>query len=90
MSERSTVLRLLTGWTLILLLAISTSLSLGCSSARGTPDDLLWVQPIEFSKETKEWLGSLEWPSSAYADFDKIRKHNEKMKRIKRTQQASP
>lgn len=78
-------------WILNLCLLTSISFLLGCSSARGTPDDLSWVQPIEFSKETKEWLGALEWPQSAYEDFDKIRKHNEKLKRIKEhTQQASP
>lgn len=71
------------GWILSLFLLVSTLSSTACSSARGTPDDLTWVQPIEFSKETKEWLGSLEWPQSAYADFDKIRKHNEKLRRIK-------
>lgn len=71
------------GWILSLFLLTSIAFSTGCSSTRGSPDDLLWVQPIEFSKETKEWLGSLEWPQSAYADFDKIRKHNEKLKRIK-------
>jgi hypothetical protein len=70
-------------WILNLLLLISISSSVGCNNSRGTPDDLSWVQPIEFSKETKEWLGSLEWPQSAYADFDKIRRHNEKIRRIK-------
>lgn len=71
------------GWILSLCLLTSMWFSTGCDSARGTPDDLVWLQPIEFSKETKEWLGGLEWPPSAYADFDKIRKFNEKLKRIK-------
>jgi len=71
------------GWILSLCLLTSVLFSTGCNPTRSVPDDLLWVQPIEFSEETKEWLGSLEWPQSAYADFDKIRKHNEKLKRIK-------
>lgn len=70
-------------WTLSLLLLISTLFCLGCNSSRGTPDDLVWLQPIEFSKETKEWLGGLNWPPSAYADFDKIVKLNKKIQLMK-------
>ena len=40
-------------WTLSLCLLISTLFLTACESARGTPDDLLWLQPIEFQKETK-------------------------------------
>ena len=70
------------GWILSLCLLTSIVFLTGCDD-RAVPDDMTWVQPIEFSKETKEWLGSLEWPQAAYADFDKIRKHNEKLRRIR-------
>ena len=32
---------------------------------------------IEFSEETKDWLRSLEWPDTAYEDFDKVADHND-------------
>ena len=69
--------------TLSLLLVIVILFFQSCSSARGTPDDLVWLQPLEFSKETKEWLGGLDWPPSAFEDFDKIAKFNKKIRLMK-------
>lgn len=70
-------------WTSNLLLVIAISFLAACEPARGTTDDLVWLQPIEFSKETKEWLGGIEWPKEAYADFDKISKLNKKIRLMK-------
>jgi hypothetical protein len=36
-----------------------------------------WSAEIRFEDETKNWLGGLDWPDSAYEDFDKIGDHNE-------------
>lgn len=38
--------------------------------------DCAWSDPIRFDDGTKEWIGSLDWPKSAYEDFNKIRDHN--------------
>jgi hypothetical protein len=38
------------------------------------------VKEIRFTDATKEWLNSIDWPASAYGDFDKIAKHNSKVK----------
>lgn len=71
------------GWILSLFLIASMWSSTGCDSSRGTPDDLVWLQEIHFSEETKVWLGSLDWPQSAYVDFDKIAKLNKKIRLMK-------
>ena len=44
--------------------------------------DTSWVKPIVFHQETKDWLASLQWPATAYEDFDQIRRYNEKFYRI--------
>lgn len=70
-------------WMLGLLLLTSVSFSTGCSAtATPRPDPCLWVQPINFQPTTKEWLAGQEWPETAYADFEKIAKHNDKVKAI--------
>lgn len=46
-----------------------------CSTV--VPKECSWAEPIRFQQTTKDWLGSLEWPQSAYADFNKIGDHNE-------------
>lgn len=68
---------------LVLCLGISLAFLSGCDVARGTPDDLTWLKPIEFSEETKVWLSGLQWPASAYEDFEKIARFNEKLKALK-------
>jgi len=35
-----------------------------------------------FHQETKDWLASLQWPATAYEDFDQIRKFNAKYYQI--------
>lgn len=35
-----------------------------------------WSAPIEFEQETKDWLEGLEWPPTAFEDFDEIGDHN--------------
>ena len=70
-------------WTLALLLGTSVGFSTGCGNPRPpvTPDTS-WVKPIRFHPETLAWLEGLEWPETAYEDFDQIAKHNEKVQRI--------
>lgn len=41
------------------------------------PNECSWSEPILFDKETKDWLGSQDWPPQAYEDFNKIGDHNE-------------
>ena len=53
--------------------------SVGCVVKK---TDTSWVKPIYFRDETINWLNSLDWPSTAFEDFDQIRKHNEKCERI--------
>jgi hypothetical protein len=69
-------------WILSLLLATVTLFCLGCSSSRGTPDDLVWLKPIKFSEPTKVWLESLDWPEYALEDFKQIYRFNEKLRRM--------
>lgn len=55
-----------------------TSLTfLGACSPQITTTECSWAEEIRFSDETKDWLQGLDWPQSAYADFDKIGDHNE-------------
>lgn len=56
-----------------LCLLISTASLTACKT---TVSDCTWVEPIEFADETKDWLGGLDWPQSAYADFNQIGDHN--------------
>lgn len=62
---------------LCLCLLTSIASSTGC---RPTPPpvDSSWVKPILFHTQTKDWLAGLEWPQTAYEDFDQIAKHNQK------------
>jgi hypothetical protein len=41
------------------------------------PKECSWSEPIRFDPKTKEWLAGLEWPPTAYEDFNKIGDHNE-------------
>ena len=50
----------------------------GCRAPAAPPVDTSWVHPILFHQETKDWLAGLEWPPTAYEDFDQISKHNQK------------
>jgi len=76
-------------WKLCLLISILSCLA--CSPCRDHPqDDLLWLQPVEFSQETKAWLEGLEWPKSAYEDFGRLAQHNKMIRQIKHTPKASP
>lgn len=62
----------------LLFLVIST-LSLGaCNGTVLSADECSTFRDIRFSEETKTWLAEIEWPESAFADFDKVGKHNEK------------
>lgn len=58
-------------------LALLSMISLLFLTACETPDECSWSAPIHFDPSTKEWLAGVEWPASAYADFDKIGDHNE-------------
>jgi len=68
-------------WMLSLYLLTSIASSTGCSP-KPPPVDASWVKPILFHQETKDWLAGLEWPPTAYEDFDQIAKHNEKFYQI--------
>lgn len=61
----SSVLNLLCGIAVIFLIA--------CEPV----SECSWSKEIIFEHTTKEWLGGLKWPDSAYEDFDKIGDHNE-------------
>lgn len=50
----------------------------GCRAPAAPPVDTSWVHPILFHQETKDWLAGLDWPPTAYEDFDQISKFNEK------------
>lgn len=68
-----------------LLLTVSTIFLTACSTSEVTLRDAepcAWVKPIEFSEDTKSWLRGLEWPQTAYADFNKIGVHNDKVKAL--------
>ena len=64
-------------------LLISILFCLSCNQREHPSDDLIWLQPVEFSEETKVWLEKLEWPESAYVDFGKLAQHNQAIRRIK-------
>lgn len=64
----------------VLFLGISVTFWAGCSSR--CPDPCAWVKPIQFQDETKAWLNGLDWPSSAYEDFEEVAKHNDKVRVI--------
>lgn len=71
--------------TLGLLLTASTIFLTACSTDRITlsdTDPCAWVKPIEFSVETKNWLAGLEWPDTAYTDFNKVGTHNDKVREL--------
>lgn len=67
---------------LIVVLCLMTSGLFSSGCARATPPPSTWVEPIVFQPETIRWLESLEWPQTAYEDFDKIRKFNIKCQEI--------
>jgi hypothetical protein len=58
-----------------LCLTISVSFLTACNPT--ITRECSWAEPIRFDPKTKEWLGGLDWPQSAYADFNKIGDHNE-------------
>lgn len=63
-----------------LLVPASLTFLTACSSLEPpSADPCSWVEPIRFQDQTKEWLRGFEWPPPAYADFDKIAKHNTKV-----------
>lgn len=74
--------RSLTRLTLPLFLLTSTGSSTGCRSSSPPPPDYSWVRPIRFHEDTKTWLRGLDWPPTAYTDFEQIAKHNRKCEAI--------
>lgn len=47
-------------------------------SMRPAPvSECLWTEEILFREDTKDWLMGLDWPTTAYADFNQIGDHNE-------------
>ena len=46
--------------------------------------DLIWLNPIEFSQPTKEWLlGHSPWPDYVREDFNKIAILNDTVRAIR-------
>lgn len=39
--------------------------------------ECVWTEEIRFHPGTKEWLAGIDWPATAYADFNQIGDHNE-------------
>lgn len=75
--------------TLSLLLLTSIPCLTGCKAQPTPPPvDTSWVKPILFHQQTKDWLAGLDWPPTAYDDFDQIAKFNAKYYAI--TGQARP
>lgn len=68
----------------MLCLSLLTSIAslTGCRAPAPPPVDASWAKPILFHQQTKDWLAGLDWPPTAYEDFDQIAKHNEKYYRI--------
>jgi len=60
-----------------LCLTISGLFLTACSTPTVIPKECSWSEPIRFDPKTKEWLAGLEWPPTAYEDFNKIGDHNE-------------
>lgn len=60
----------------VIALCLATSL-LFLTACEVPVSECSWSRQIEFEDETKEWLKGLEWPQSAYEDFDEIGDHNE-------------
>lgn len=56
-----------------LFLAISLLFLTACETVK----ECSWSAPIKFETETKEWLADLDWPDTAYKDFDQIGDHNQ-------------
>lgn len=56
-----------------LCLLTSTTFLIACEPV----DQCSWSAPITFTEDTKQWLGGLDWPEAAYADFNQIGDHNE-------------
>lgn len=73
--------QLLKRWMLVPFLLTSVLSSGGCSNQTNAHDPT-WVRPIYFSPQTTEWLEGLEWPPSAYDDFEQIARHNLKYELI--------
>jgi len=69
----------------LMILSLSLTFLAACSAYRPdmtSMDPCIWVKPIEFNEETKEWLEDQDWPESAYEDFIQIYKHNLKVKEL--------
>lgn len=67
------------------LLMTAAAILLGACSpgvSNAVPDECFWTEPIRFDPATKEWLGGLDWPPTAQADFSKIGDHNELRERF--------
>lgn len=67
-----------------LFLTVSTIFLTACSEPEvinRTVYECAWAERIDASDETKEWLGGLEWPPSAYAFFNDVGDHNELVER---------
>lgn len=60
-----------------LCLLISTIFLPGCNEHLRASECATFSK-IEFEQETKDWLGGLEWPETAYGDFNEVRSHNTK------------
>lgn len=62
-------------YVLALCLLTSTQFLMGCSKTVQTTE-CSWSKQIEFHPNTKQWLGGLDWPPTAYGDFNKVSDHN--------------
>ena len=64
------------------LITIGTSLT-SCSLGHSY-DDLSWLEPIEFTQETKDWMMSHSpWPDHVREDFNKIAVFNDTLRSIR-------
>lgn len=61
-----------------LTLFLATSLTfLGACSQTVYTQECTWAEEIPFQPETKQWLEGLDWPPTAYEDFEQIADHND-------------
>ena len=68
----------------VLPLIVMVISSTGCSLPPSINDDLFWLEPIEFSQDTKAWLLERSpWPAYVKEDFHKITVLNDTIREIK-------
>ncbi len=72
----------------VLFLIVIVTFLIGCRCPSYVYDDLFWLEPVEFSQETKDWLMERSpWPDYVREDINKVATLNDSIRTIRNLNQ---